>query len=117
MLDAEYLFDIVVANTKFYTNHNRMPESIIVAVHQGENDLRWEDCDYEESTGLPTEKGKLFYEFLGTELIPYLDTSYSIAPFKMFIGYDIKENFGNFFLFAIQVGQVQTFAAVVGDRQ
>ncbi|MET1258772.1 alpha/beta hydrolase-fold protein [Flagellimonas sp. DF-77] len=99
VLDAEYLFDIVVANTKFYTNHNRMPESIIVAVHQGENDLRWEDCDYEESTGLPTEKGKLFYEFLGTELIPYLETSYSIAPFKMFIGYDITANFGNFFLF------------------
>ncbi|MDT0606555.1 alpha/beta hydrolase [Croceitalea rosinachiae] len=99
VLDAEYLFDNVVANAKFYSTHNRMPEAIIVGVHQSKNDLRWEDCDFEQTTGLPTEKGKLFYEFLGTELIPYLETSYNIAPFKMFIGYDITANFGNYFLF------------------
>jgi len=99
VLDAEYLFDIVVANTKLYITHNRMPESIVVGVHQSENDLRWEDCDYEETSGLPTEKGKKFYEFLGQELIPYLSTSYNVAPFKMFVGYDITANFGNYFLF------------------
>ena len=76
-----------------------MPEAIVVGVHQEQDDLRWEDCDFEESTGLPTEKGKLFYEFLGTELLPYLETSYNTAPFKMFIGYDITANFGNYFLF------------------
>ena len=99
VLDAEYLFDNVVANAKFYSTHNRMPEAIIVGVHQGKNEIRWDDCDFEQTTGLPTEKGKLFYEFLGTELIPYLETSYNIAPFKMFIGYDITANFGNYFLF------------------
>lgn len=76
-----------------------MPDAIIVGVHQAKNDLRWEDCDFEETSGLPTDKGKQFYEFLGTELIPYLETSYNIAPFKMFIGYDITANFGNYFLF------------------
>ncbi|MEM9647592.1 MAG: alpha/beta hydrolase-fold protein [Bacteroidota bacterium] len=99
VLDAEYLFDLVVANAKFYSEHQRMPEAIIVGVHQFENDLRWEDCDFEQTNGLPTEKGAKFYEFLGTELIPYLETSYNIAPFKMFIGYDITANFGNYFLF------------------
>ncbi len=99
VLDAEYLFDNVVANAKFYSTHNRMPEAIIVGIHQSENDLRWQDCDFEQTTGLPTEKGKQFYEFIGTELIPYLETSYNIAPFKMFIGYDITGNFGNYFLF------------------
>ncbi len=99
VLDAEFLFDNVVANAKFYSTHNRMPEAIIVGIHQEKNDLRWEDCDFEQSTGLPTEKGKLFYEFIGTELIPYLETNYNIAPFKMFIGYDITGNFGNYFLF------------------
>ncbi|WP_350289778.1 alpha/beta hydrolase-fold protein [uncultured Croceitalea sp.] len=99
VLDADYLFDLVVANTKFYSKHNRMPQAVVVGVHQSENDLRWEDCDFEQTTGLPTEKGKLFYEFLGTELIPYLETNYNIAPFKMFIGYDITANFGNYFLF------------------
>lgn len=99
VLDAEYLFDLVVANAKFYSEHQRMPEAIIVGVDQAEGDIRWEDCDFEQTTGLPTEKGAKFYEFLGTELIPYLETSYNIAPFKMFIGYDITANFGNYFLF------------------
>nr|WP_298792654.1 alpha/beta hydrolase-fold protein [uncultured Allomuricauda sp.] len=99
VLDAEYLFDIVVANAKFYSRHHRMPEAIIVGVDQAENDLRWEDCDFDQTSGLPTEKGALFYEFLGTELIPYLETQYNVAPFKMFIGYDITANFGNYFLF------------------
>ncbi|PCJ95408.1 MAG: esterase [Flavobacteriaceae bacterium] len=99
VLDAEYLFDNVVANAKFYSTFHRMPEAIIVGINQSKNDLRWEDCDYDEVNGLPTEKGRNFYEFLGMELIPYLETNYNIAPFKMFIGYDITANFGNFFLF------------------
>ncbi len=99
VLDADYLFDVVVANSKLYGAHSRMPEAIVVGIHQSENDLRWEDCDFEQTTGLPTEKGAKFYEFLGTELIPYLETNYSIAPFKMFMGYDITANFGNYFLF------------------
>ena len=99
VLDADYLFDLVVANTKFYSEHHRMPDAVVVGVHQSENDLRWEDCDFEQASGLPTEKGLLFYEFLGAELIPYIEASYNIAPFKMFIGYDITANFGNYFLF------------------
>ncbi|WP_285651240.1 alpha/beta hydrolase [Allomuricauda sp. NBRC 101325] len=99
VLDADYLFDLVVANVKFQSNLDRMPEAIVVGIHQSENDLRWDDCDWEDGTGLPTDKGKKFYEFLGTELIPYMATTYKIAPFKMFVGYDITANFGNYYLF------------------
>ena len=99
VLDADYLFDIVVANSKVYGSHSRMPEAIVVGIHQSENDLRWDDCDFDQTSGLPTEKGAAFYEFLGTELIPYLETNYNVAPFKMFVGYDITANFGNYFLF------------------
>ncbi|MDC6362363.1 MULTISPECIES: alpha/beta hydrolase [Flavobacteriaceae] len=99
VLDAEYLFDLVVANVKFQSRLGRMPQAIVVGIGQGENDIRWDDCDYDEASGLPTEKGKMFYEFLGTEILPYLGTTYNIAPFKMFIGYDITANFGNYYLF------------------
>lgn len=99
VLDAEYLFDLVVANVKFQSRLGRMPQAIVVGIGQGENDIRWNDCDYDEASGLPTEKGKMFYEFLGTEILPYLGTTYNIAPFKMFIGYDITANFGNYYLF------------------
>ncbi|WP_299434170.1 alpha/beta hydrolase-fold protein [uncultured Maribacter sp.] len=99
VLDAEYLFDQVVANSKFYSNFHGMPQSIIVGINQSENSIRFDDCSFDEENGLPTERGKKFFEFIGMELIPYLETSYSIAPFKMIVGYDITANFGNFYLF------------------
>ena len=99
VLDAEYLFDQVVATSKFYSDFQGMPQTIVVGIYQGMNDIRWDDCDFEGDTGLPTDKGKQFYEFLGMEVIPYLATSFSAAPFKMFVGYDITANFGNYYLF------------------
>jgi len=99
VLDGEYLFDQVVAVSKFYSRFQGMPQAIVVGIEQSKDDLRWYDCAYEEDTGLPTEKGKLFYEFLGMEVIAYLETTFSTAPFKVFVGYDITANFGNYFLF------------------
>lgn len=99
VLDANYLFEQVVATSKFYSRFHGMPESIIVGVNQSKNDLRFEDCAFEPDTGLPSEKGKKFFEFLGMELIPYLDLNFSTAPFKMILGYDITANFQNYWLF------------------
>lgn len=99
VLDGEYLFDQVVAVSKFYSRFQGMPQAIVVGIEQSKDDLRWYDCAYEEMSGLPTEKGKLFYEFLGMEIIPYLDTTFNTAPFKVFVGYDITANFGNYYLF------------------
>lgn len=99
VLDAEYLFDQVVANSKFYSRFHGMPQSIIVGINQNENSVRFDDCAFDEENGLPTENSKKFFEFIGMELIPYLETSYSVAPFKMIVGYDITAGFQNFYLF------------------
>ena len=99
VLDGEHLFDQVVAISKYYSEFQGMPEVIVVGINQLKDDLRWEDCAFEEDSGLPTEKGKLFFEFLGMEIIPYLDLNYSTAPFKMIVGYDITANFQNYWLF------------------
>lgn len=99
VLDAEYLFDQVVSHSKFYSTFHGMPEAIVVGIDQNKNAMRMDDCAFEEDSGLPTDKGKKFYEFLGMELIPFLETSYKIAPFKMLVGYDITASFGNFYLF------------------
>ena len=48
---------------------------------------------------MPSEKGNKFFEFLGMEIIPYLDLNYNTAPFKMVVGYDITANFENYWLF------------------
>lgn len=99
VLDGEYLFEQVVASSKFYSRFHGMPQSIVVGIDQSKNDLRYEDCAFEPDSGLPSEKGKSFYEFIGMELIPYLDLNYSTAPFKMIVGYDITANFMNYWLF------------------
>jgi hypothetical protein len=99
VLDGEYLFEQVVASSKFYSRFHGMPQSIVVGIDQSKNDLRYEDCAFDAESGLPSEKGKNFYEFIGMELIPYLDLNYSTAPFKMIVGYDITANFMNYWLF------------------
>ena len=99
VLDGEYLFDLVVANAKFYSKFQGMPECIVVGIDQQPERLRWDDCAFDEQSGLPGEKGPQFYEFLGMEIMPFLETSYRTAPFKIFVGYDITANFGNYFLF------------------
>ena len=99
VLDAEYLFEQVVASSKFYSRFHGMPQSIVVGIDQSKNDLRFEDCAFDPDSGLPSEKGKSFYEFIGMELIPYLDLNYSTAPFKMIVGYDISASFMNYWLF------------------
>ncbi|MEP2278235.1 alpha/beta hydrolase-fold protein [Maribacter sp.] len=99
VLDGEYLFEQVVANSKFYSRFHGMPQSIVIGINQSENDLRFEDCGFDSDSGLPSEKGKSFYEFIGMELIPYLDLNYNTAPFKMIVGYDITANFMNYWLF------------------
>lgn len=98
VLDGEYLFEQVVANSKFYSQFHGMPQMIIAGINQNENSIRLDDCAWEEN-GLPGEKAKSFFEFLGMELIPYLDLNYSTAPFKMVVGYDITANFQNYWLF------------------
>jgi enterochelin esterase-like enzyme len=99
VLDAEYLFDQVVATSKFYSRFQGTPQTLIVGIGQSENDIRWEDCAFEESTGLPADKGKNFFEFIGLEIVPYMVSAYNVAPFQMFVGYDITANFGNYYLF------------------
>ncbi len=99
VLDGEYLFDQVVATAKYYSTFHGMPQSIIVGIDQSKNDIRSEDCAFDLGSGLPSEKAKKFFEFLGMELIPYLDLNYSTAPFKMIVGYDITANFQNYWLF------------------
>jgi len=99
VLDGDYLFEQVVATAKFYSQFHGMPECIILGVHQSKGSIRLDDCAFNQDNGLPFEKGEKFFEFLGMEIIPYLDLNYSTAPFKMIVGYDITANFQNYWLF------------------
>ncbi|MGK0364908.1 MAG: putative alpha/beta superfamily hydrolase [Saprospiraceae bacterium] len=99
VLDAHYLFESVVANTRYYSYWDEMPECIIVGVNQYETKDRDLDCMYDDDNGLPKDKGTKFFEFIGMELIPFVEKNYNTANFKMIVGHDLTANFANYYLF------------------
>ncbi|QQX77385.1 MULTISPECIES: alpha/beta hydrolase [Aequorivita] len=97
VLDADYLFEPVAGNVDYFSYWEDMPESIVVGVMQG--DSRYDDCSYDENTFMPGDKGAKFFEFIGLELIPYIDQKYRTAKFIIGVGHDFTANFLNYYLF------------------
>lgn len=99
VLDAEYLFDPFLGALKYGNYWDDLPEAIVIGVCQNKNEERYDDSRVDEETGLPIDTGANFYDFIGTELVPYLLKTYRIAPFKMIAGHDITAGFLNLFLY------------------
>lgn len=97
VLDADYLFEPVAGNVDYFSYWEDMPESIVVGVMQG--DKRYDDCYYDDTNFLPAEKGAEFFEFIGLELMPYIDKNYRTAKFIIAVGHDFTANFINYYLF------------------
>ena len=95
-LDGDYLFEPVAGNVDFYSYWEDMPECIVVGITQA--DTRSDDTYYDEISSLPTQTGAAFFEFIGLELMPYLDKNYRTSNFKMAIGHDQTANFINYYL-------------------
>jgi hypothetical protein len=76
-----------------------LPEVIIVGISQNKNNERETDCAVDQENGLPTEKGEAFFEFIGLELLPYIEKKYRTAPFKMIAGLDTTAGFLNCYLY------------------
>jgi len=97
LLDGEYLFDPFYGAIDYGTYWDDIPETIVIAINQNNN--RTEDCSFNDDDGLPSGKGAAFFEFIGGELLPYIEKKYRIAPFKIIAGHDTTAGFLNFFLF------------------
>ena len=99
VLDGDYLFDPFQGALNYGAYWDDLPEVIIVGVNQNKNNERETDCTIDQTTGLPDEKGNKFFEFIGMELVGYMEKKYRIAPFKIIAGHDITAGFLNFFLY------------------
>ncbi len=97
VLDGDYLFEPVAGNVDYSSYWEEIPESIVVGILQGNQ--RYEDCSYDLTTYFPDEDGSKFFEFIGMELMPYLDKKYRTAKFIVAIGHDYTANFLNYYLF------------------
>ena len=102
LLDGDYLLDPFSGALKYGAYWQDLPETIIVAVNQGKEGQLENDTTYDESEGTPKGEGAKFFEFIGQELIPYLEKKLRIAPFKIIAGHDDTAGFLNFFLYKEQ---------------
>lgn len=96
VLDGDYLFELVAGDVDYYSYWEDIPDAIVVGVNQV--DKRFDDCMYSEQNSLPIEKGADFFEFLGMELIPYLNKNYKTENFRVIVGHGETANFINYYL-------------------
>ncbi len=96
VLDGDYLFEPVAGNIDYYSYWEDIPEMIVVGINQSAT--RESDAYYDENTFLPSNTGADFFEFIGMELMPFLDSNYRTAPFRVIVGHDFTSNFINYYL-------------------
>lgn len=97
VLDGDYLFEPVIGNADYHAYWGDMPESIVVGINQVKS--RETDLIYSDISFFPEDGGAQFFEFIGMELIPYLDSNYLTSDFRIAIGHDKSANFINYYLF------------------
>ncbi len=96
VLDGDYLFEPIAGNVDYYSYWEDIPEMIVVGINQvGTRD---EDAYYDEATNLPYGSGAAFFEFIGLEVVKYIQDTYRTAPFRIIAGHDYTSNFINYYL-------------------
>lgn len=96
VFDGDYLFEAVAGNVDYYSYWEDMPEAIVIGINQ--LDKRFDDCMYSGQNSLPIETGAAFFEFIGMELIPYIEKMYRTGSFRVAVGHGETGNFINYFL-------------------
>ncbi len=99
VLDSEFLFAPFEGNIAYGNYWDDIPEVILVGIHQNKKDERYEDSEFDPNTGLPANKGGAFFEFIGAELIPFLEKNYKLSPFRVIAGLDATAGLLNAFLY------------------
>lgn len=96
VMDGDYLFEPVAGNVDYYSYWEEMPQVIVVGINQV--DSRDDDTYYDDVSYLPSDTGAGFFEFVGLELMPYLDQNYRTSSFRIAVGHDLTANFMNYYL-------------------
>lgn len=98
LLDGEYLLNPFEGTIKYGNYWDDLPEMIIVAIDQNYGETRYLDSEFDQG-GLPTEGGAKFFEFIGIELLPYIEKKYRTQPFRIIAGHDTTAAFMNSYLY------------------
>lgn len=102
LLDGDYLFDPFYGALSYGEYWDDIPETIVIGINQNKKNQRLDDCEFDPEFGVPKGKGADFFEFIGSELLPYIDKKYRTAQFRIIAGHDTTAGFLNFFLYKDQ---------------
>jgi len=97
VLDGDYLFEPVAGNIDYQAYWEDIPDCIVVGIKQA--GTREDDFYYADETSFPVDKGAAFYEFMGAELIPFIEDNYKASSYRVIVGHDLSANFINYYLF------------------
>lgn len=96
VMDGDYLFEPVAGMIDYNSYWEEMPEAIVVGINMDRT--REEDTYYSDVSYLPEESGAAFFEFIGMELMTYMDANYKTTNFRIAVGHDLTANFMNYYL-------------------
>lgn len=99
LLDGDYLLDPFLGTLTYGAYWDDIPEVIIVGINQNKKNEREKDCGVDAVTGMPEGKSIEFFDFIGLELVPYIEKQFRTTPFKIIAGHDITATFLNFYLY------------------
>lgn len=97
VLDGDYLFEPFAGNADYQAYWGEMPKAVVVGVNQ--RNSRDKDLFYDKEIYFPAHEGASFFEFIGMELIPYIESKYNVSNFRIVAGHDLSANFINYYLF------------------
>ena len=78
VLNANTLMEPVVTAVRYYEQFQEMPKCIVVGVF----DEKLEDVAVIDEVARPMNESARYFEFISTELVPYIQSKYPIAGFK-----------------------------------
>ncbi|SDG38815.1 alpha/beta hydrolase [Psychroflexus sediminis] len=96
VLDGDYMFEPFAGNVDYLSYWEIIPESIVVGINQA--GFRDKDGQIDSESELPVSTGADFFEFVGYEVLKYIDDNFRTTPFTIIAGIDYMANFSNFFL-------------------
>ena len=99
LLDGDYLFDPFFGALNYGAYWDDLPETILIGINQNKNSERVEDSHYDDMNNVPSKKGARFFEFVGGELLPYIEKKYRVAPFRIIAGHGTTAGYLNFYLY------------------
>ncbi len=97
VLDAEYLFDLYVGNSRLFSYTDKAPKQIVVGIEMANTRLKDASIDENNKSSL-TAGSRSFIKFIKEELLPYIEGNYKTSPFLTIVGNGISANLLTHFL-------------------